>query len=109
MRPRVTIFELKRGTTLGLACRAMASPRAALDLSGWTVAASVRAGNVYVHHFVPVVDARAGEFDLHASAAETALWPTGMLTVDIKYAATHSGIVVASETFALCVLPGETP
>lgn len=109
MRPRVTIFELKRGTTLALACRAMQTPRKALDLSGWTVAASVRAGNVFVHHFLPVVDARAGEFELRASAAETALWPTGLLTVDIKYTENHSGHVAASETFSLCVFPSETP
>ena len=109
MRPRVTIFELKRGTTLALACRAMCSPRTALDLTGWTVAASVRAGNVFVHHFLPVVDARAGEFELSASAAETALWPAGVLAVDIKYTENHSGHVAASETFALCVLPSETP
>ena len=109
MRPRVTIFEIKRGTTLALACRALRGPRAALDLTGWTVSASVRAGAAYIHHFVPVVNARAGEFELHASAAETALWPTGLLTADIRYAENSSGHVVASETFSVCVLPGETP
>ena len=110
MRPRVTIFELKRGTTLALACRAMRSPRAALDLTGWTVASSVRAGASLVHHFViPVTNARAGEYELRAEADETALWPVGMLSCDIKYIENTRGVVAASESFALCVLPGDTP
>ena len=62
-----------------------------------------------IEKHLPVVDARAGEFELRASAAETALWPTGLLTVDIKYTENHSGHVAASETFSLCVFPSETP
>lgn len=79
-------IDIKRGDSLHLPCTVQQSGQA-LDISGWRIDCWLRApsGQV-VHQFAPVItDAAAGQYLLAATPQETARWPVGPLSADIRY------------------------
>ena len=109
MRSRCLVtVEVKRGTTLGLLCAARYAGGGQIDLSGWTIEAAVRSDRLRVFAFAPrIVSAADGVFVLYAWPAETAAWPAGLLSADIRYT-DQTGFVAATESFAIAALDSET-
>jgi hypothetical protein len=97
------MFQLKQGDTFALAGSAKQDSGAALDLTGATLRAQVRPrdgagfGVVVQELTYAVVSATLGTFTLSATAAQTALWPTGRLACDLELTES-GGAVVHSET-----------
>lgn len=79
-------IDLKRGDTLDLLC-VVQQEGLPLDIAGWLIACEVRApGGALVHRFAAhIVDAQAGQYRLLATAGQTARWPLGGLSMDIRY------------------------
>ena len=77
-----------------------------VDLSGITVSAAVKRNTFYQALTVAEIDAMVGKFSLSATSGETALWPVGTLSCDVKYEAGDT--VVRSETFPIIVNEGVT-
>lgn len=94
-------LRLKQGDSLALQCTAQEEGEA-LSIAGWSIASEVRApGGQRVHVFEPVItDAATGQYTLAATPAQTATWPAGGLSMDIRYT-TASGHVMTTETVAL--------
>lgn len=101
-------IEIKQGDTLELACRLQAGGEP-VDITGWSIASQVRApGGNLVHAFVAAITAPAlGEYRLPASAEQTATWPAGGLSMDIRYT-DPSGRVMSTQTVPLQVQPAVT-
>lgn len=95
--------KIKRGETLAISRTRVDGSGAPVDLTGQTVVAAVtsRDGTFYAAITVIIDDAAAGEFTLAATAAQTALWPVGLLRCDVRYAA--GGVVAYSETIDVSV------
>lgn len=102
-------IDLKRGTTLVLEC-ALQSGGEPVDISGWTIECQINGpSGGAVHTFAPqVTDAAAGAYKLVAAPAETAGWPVGSLTTDIKYR-DADGRVMKTKTFVINLVADETP
>ena len=108
MRRRLVTVEAKRGTTLGLLCAARYAGGGQIDLSGWKIEAAVRSDRLRVYVFAPrIVSAADGVFVLYAWPAETAAWPAGLLSADIRYT-DPTGFVAATESFAIASIHSET-
>lgn len=97
------MIQLKQGDTLTLAGTALQDSGAAVNLTGATIRAQVRSrdgagfGTLVQDLTVAVVSATSGTFTLSATAAQTALWPTGRLACDLELT-DSGGAVVHSET-----------
>ena len=97
------MISLKQGDNLTLAGSAKQDSGAAVNLAGATLRAQVRArdgagfGTLVQDLTVAVVSATLGTFTLGATAAQTALWPTGRLACDLELT-DSGGAVVHSET-----------
>lgn len=108
MSRRLVTFEVKRGTTFGLLCSARYAGGGAIDLTGWDVAAAVRSDRLRVFRFTPyLISAADGVFALYAWPHETAAWPHGLLSADIRYT-DPTGFVAATESFAIASIHSET-
>ena len=97
-------LEIKRGNTLDLDC-VLQQDGQPVDITGWQLACWVRApNNQVVHQFAVVItDGATGKYALRASADETALWPLGGLSADIRYEDT-SGRVQTTRTIPVQVV-----
>lgn len=100
-------LEIKRGDTLDLLCTAQ-SEGVPLDITDWQIACWVRAADQVVHRFTGlIVDAALGQYQLQALAADTAQWPLGGLSADIRYT-DAGGRVMTSATFPVRVIDAIT-
>lgn len=79
-------ITLKRGDSVDLLCTLQQGGQP-IDLSGWQVDSWLRApAGQLVHRFAAAVtDAAAGQFRLQAAPQDTARWPLGGLSADIRY------------------------
>ena len=90
----------KRGDTLEWVVT-LTQDGAAVDITGWTITSQVRQDDTLIQSLtVTVVDAANGNFNLSATAAETAAWALGTHSVDIEFINLDS-FVVSSQTFTL--------
>ncbi len=96
-------LHIKRGDSLHLPC-AVQQDGQALDISGWRIDCWLRGPNGQVaHRFAPAItDAAAGQYLLAATAQETARWPIGPLSGDIRYT-NAAGEVLHTDTWQLRV------
>lgn len=95
-------LELKRGDTLDLLCTVQQDGQP-LDITGWQIDCWVSAQGRVVHRFAGlVVDAAAGQYALRATPADTAQWPLGGLSADIRYT-DSGGRVMTTRTFPVRV------
>lgn len=95
-------IHIKVGDTYTLSAKAKDGSGSAVNLTGYTIAPSIKdnAGNVIATPSVAVTSAAAGEYDM--TVADTSAWPVGVLYGDVTY--TDPGSVVAStETFLVIV------
>lgn len=101
-------LALKRGDTLELSCIVQQQGQP-LDITGWQIDCWVRAPDGRLAHRFAVAlgDMAAGEYRLRASSAETAAWPVGQLTADIRYA-TPAGRVMHTCHITVQVLDAVT-
>lgn len=104
----MSTIELKRGDTLELDC-VLQDGGVPLDITGWQIDSWVRApGRQIVHKFAAVITAPlAGRYLLPATAAQTAKWPMGGLTMDIRYT-DAGGRVFSTQSMPVQVLEPET-
>ncbi len=102
-------LEIKRGNTLELQC-VLQQEGQPVDITGWQINCWLRAqGNQVVHQFAgEIVDGPAGQYTLLATAAETAQWPAGGMSADIRYQDT-AGRVQTTRTIPVQVLEPITP
>lgn len=101
-------LSIKRGETLDLACTYVQGGEP-INITGWTIDSWVRdpAGTV-VHRFVSeITDAEHGAYRMRADAAQTASWPLGGLSMDIRYTDAGGGVVY-SPTLSLQVSAAQT-
>lgn len=100
--------EIKRGDSLDLAC-VIQSDGVPLDITGWQIDCWVRApGNRVVHRFTALItEAAGGSYQLQALPQETAHWPLGGLSADIRYT-DAGGRVMTTATFPIQVLEAIT-
>ena len=92
----------KVGDTFTAACEAWldeagASPRDLTNVSIKCVLRSAMKDPITIHGIV--VDAVNGQYELRASAVQTAKWTPGLYLADIQY--TESGVVDSTETFQI--------
>lgn len=98
-----TTLVFKRGDTFSADCTAwlddaMTEPR---PLTGVTIESAARFARFSQQFTVSITDAENGEFNISATAAETALWPVACMRADIQY--TAAGSVDSTETFYINV------
>ncbi len=97
-------LELKRGDTLELHCAVLQEGQP-VDITGWQIDCWVSASNnQVVHRFAgSIVNAPAGQYVLLATDQETASWPSGGMSADIRYV-DGSGRVMTTRTIPVQVI-----
>lgn len=90
-------LQIKNGETLSFQCTDSDT-----DLTGYTVTSQVFNRGWRESLTVTIDDAANGVFTLSATAEDTACWPVGSLSCDIKYT-DDSDYVTYSETFQIVV------
>lgn len=100
----MAVITHKRGDTFELNMT-LENQGIAIDLTGWTIASQVRAGDdsLVDDLTVTITDAAAGQVTVSATAAETEQWPTGQLDWDIEFT-DPSGAVSSSDTITVTVV-----
>lgn len=103
-------LRIKQGNTLSITGQRRTAAGAAVDLTGYTVAATVRDprnDSILAALTVTVTDAAAGQFTLGATAAQTATWPPGAYRFDVRFTSA-GGVVDSTDSTPLQVLRAET-
>jgi len=106
----MTDIRHKRGDTFFAHCTYADDADKPLPLIGITVTSAVRSisGILKALTVTPANQAtKPGEFDVVATAAETASWPAGPLSWDVQYE--EAGYVFSSETHRILVVEDVTP
>ena len=90
-------FRIKAGDTFFLECQYMDDRYTPMDLTGYTIIATVITSNdVEVDTLdVEFTDTLLGKYTLSSSASNTSGWQPGSLILEIKY--TLDGIVVSND------------
>ncbi len=70
-------------------------------LAGITVTSAVALGAFYQALLVTEIDMSLGQYEISATPAQTANWPTGLLQSDLKYVS--NGVEVHSDTYEIKV------
>ena len=106
----MAILQIKRGDTLDLACVVQTCDGQPVDIGGWQIVCGLRdaLGGWGVQIDATITDAAAGRYSLQATPVETATWPVGGLSADIRYT-TASGHVMHTRTLPVHVLEPVTP
>jgi hypothetical protein len=101
-------LTLKRGGTLRLHCQ-LQSGGAGVPVAGWQIDCWLRdaAGRRVAALAVTPTDVASGRYELGAEPADTAGWPAGLLSGDIRYQ-DSSGRVMHTCTFTLALLDAVT-
>ncbi|MDO5289342.1 MAG: hypothetical protein Q4F13_06870 [Pseudomonadota bacterium] len=104
----MSTIHVKRGSTLRLPCAVQQNGQA-VDITGWQIDCWLRApGKQVVYRFAPALtNAAAGQYELRASAQDTARWPIGPLSADIRYV-NSAGQVLHTATWHLRVADAMT-
>ncbi|MDP2495850.1 hypothetical protein Q8W25_17615 [Shimia thalassica] len=95
-------IQVKRGASLMLSC---VDDRG--DMTGATITASVRQKGFSAALTFRAVDLAAGQYEISATATETATWPLGLLSCDIKTVLDDS--TDYTETFIILMQEAITP
>jgi hypothetical protein len=97
------IINIKRGDTLTLQCE-LRTDGTPLPIGGWQIDCWLRdrAGRKIAALTVTPADITQGRYQLDATSAETAAWPTGSLDGDIRYR-DATGRVMHTHTFRVHV------
>ena len=103
--PITKSINFKRGDTLSLTCQRLTAALAAFNLTGYTIAATVRNGGFSQSLSVSMSSPTTGQFTLSQTATNTALWPVSdsddsVMYCDIQFT---SGSVESTETFKIVV------
>ena len=97
----MTTVAVKRGDTFSAQCQ-----RVGVDITATTIRSQIRLGAWRQELAVTKTNAATGEFTLSATAAQSALWPTGNAVWDIEYA--DAGAVHSTETVKLRIVEDVT-
>lgn len=99
----MSVVILKAGDTLSLAGTYTDSDGAAISLTGYTIASSVRQsdGTLVENLTCTITVAASGTFSVSATATQTSDWPTESLSCDIEFSV--GGVVVHTDTFTIVV------
>ena len=102
------VLSLKPGGTLRLQCQ-LQTDGAGVSIDGWQIDCWLRdaAGRRVAALAVTPTDVASGRYELGAEPADTAGWPAGLLSGDIRYQ-DSSGRVMHTCTFTLALLDAVT-
>lgn len=106
----MTELQHKRGDTFVLQCEAKNDSGTAINLTGWTIKAQIKAqvrgrwsfADTFV---VSVTNAASGTFKITKS--DTKSWPVGLAYMDIEYT-DGSGRIMSTETICVTVVADVT-